>query len=164
MTATFLNLPIEGDITRGTAAKPQRPLHEFQAIVAAALTQEGVTEFGWTQYTPYFNDGEPCVFGVHGLGHVVVDGVENEDGFPGYGDEEKRVMGEQPRRYVSGEGWVPSGPYVGPNQARYEALVALDGALSGGEFDVVLLELFGDHAEVRVVPGDAVHVEEYSHD
>ncbi len=21
--------------------------------------------FGWTQYTPYFNDGQPCVFSVH---------------------------------------------------------------------------------------------------
>lgn len=23
-----------------------------------------VHSFGWTQYTPYFNDGEPCVFGT----------------------------------------------------------------------------------------------------
>lgn len=24
-----------------------------------------VKAIGWTQYTPYFNDGEACVFGVH---------------------------------------------------------------------------------------------------
>lgn len=25
----------------------------------------GLESFGWTQYTPYFNDGEPCVFQIH---------------------------------------------------------------------------------------------------
>ncbi len=33
----------------------------------------------WTQYTDYFNDGEPCNFYVHGDAvDVVVDGVEAE--------------------------------------------------------------------------------------
>lgn len=33
-----------------------------------------VDSFGWTQYTPYFNDGEPCEFGVNDLFiHAKVD-------------------------------------------------------------------------------------------
>ena len=165
---TFMNLPIEGDITpSGRDDKPQRPLEEFQPIMAAALAQPGVTEIGWRQYTPYFNDGEPCVFSIYGMGSLTVDGVEiDEPGFPPYGDEEKSVLGERP---ISWQGAWPNrtkvlGTYTGPNAERYDALEALDTALGGGEFNRVLLNLFGDHAEVRVVPGEAIHVEFYEHD
>lgn len=26
--------------------------------------------FAWTQYSPYFNDGEPCIFRVHGINEI----------------------------------------------------------------------------------------------
>ncbi len=26
---------------------------------------EGLESFGWAQYTPYFMDGDPCVFGIY---------------------------------------------------------------------------------------------------
>ncbi len=39
------------------------------AFRAAALTvfqqHPELTSFRWTQYTPYFNDGDECVFGAH---------------------------------------------------------------------------------------------------
>jgi hypothetical protein len=36
---------------------------EGVAIVFAAHPR--LHSFGWTQYTPYFNDGDTCVFGAH---------------------------------------------------------------------------------------------------
>lgn len=33
----------------------------------------------WTQYAPYFNDGEPCVFSVHDMYAVHKDILQNED-------------------------------------------------------------------------------------
>ncbi len=33
----------------------------------------------WVQYTPYFNDGEPCTFSVHDIYYVLVGESENED-------------------------------------------------------------------------------------
>lgn len=158
---SLLGLSIVGEVTRGDHRKPQRTLEEFQPIVKAALEAEGVSEIRWNQYTPYFNDGDPCVFGVHGIRSVVVDGAEIEE--YGYGDEHDAVMGERPYRWEAG-GRVPTGPYVGPNEARFDAMEALNAALSQGEFEEVLITLFGDHAEVRVVPGDAIHVEFYEHD
>lgn len=29
-----------------------------------------LNSFSWTQYTPYFNDGEPCEFGVHEVDEI----------------------------------------------------------------------------------------------
>lgn len=169
-TTNFLGLPIEGDITRGGRDdKPQRPLEEFRPIVATALAQPGVTELGWTQYTPYFNDGEPCVFRSYGLRSLTVDGVEIEEpGFPPYREDAQAVLGKRPVSWVDVPGQRTRekvlGDYSGPNAERYDALEALHDAIGDGEFDRVLLALFGDHAEVRVVPGEAVHVEFYEHD
>lgn len=33
----------------------------------------------WTQYTPYFNDGEPCVFGVQEPSYKLSLGLPDED-------------------------------------------------------------------------------------
>lgn len=154
-------MSIVGEVDRGSDRRPQRPLEEFQTIVAAALESDGVAWFAWNQFTPYFSDGDPCVFHCYGLGTVEVDGHEVED-FPGYGPEDEAVLGKRPSEWINRERvW---GDYTGPNESRYDALSALNDALGGGEFEDVLLSLFGDHAEVRVVKGDAVHVEFYEHD
>lgn len=38
-----------------------------------------VDSFGWTQYTPYFNDGEPCVFGTGELFIVSKNDKDNDE-------------------------------------------------------------------------------------
>lgn len=37
-----------------------------------------ITSIHWTQYTPYFNDGDSCEFSVHEL-HYTVEGLANDD-------------------------------------------------------------------------------------
>lgn len=159
---TFLALPINGDIQHSTR-KDQRSEGELSPIVQAALDQPGVTEVSWRQYTPYFNDGDPCVFGAHGFS-CVVDGVEVED-FPPYSEDEVAVIGHWQRRWDQTDRvYNYQGEYVGPNQARFEALTNLSDAINHGEFLDVLLKLFGDNAEVRVVAGDSVYVDSCEHD
>jgi hypothetical protein len=45
----------------------------------------------WTQYTPHFNDGEPCVFGLHGIyvfpTQEASEDKENEYNFDCWGEE-----------------------------------------------------------------------------
>lgn len=81
MTAThnFLGIPIDGDITRGDKRVAQRPLSELQPLIRAVLNDPTMHSFGWTQYTPYFNDGEPCVFGVNEPWFRTVDDIERAD-------------------------------------------------------------------------------------
>lgn len=165
---SFIGIPIVGDVNQGETRVNQRPQSEFAEILQEALAQPGVTELGWEQAVPYFNDGDPCVFRCHGLDRGVIDGVEFEDEFPPYDDAAKAVTGERKKRYVfdteSRTGrYEWEGSYEGPNEARFNALATLDSALSNKEFDNVLLGLFGDHATVRVTPTE-IHVEFCEHD
>lgn len=38
-----------------------------------------IKKFGWSQYTPYFNDGEPCEFGANSCTIAFSDDVNNND-------------------------------------------------------------------------------------
>lgn len=44
---------------------------DFPALLAPLFAQsETIESIGWTQYTPYFSDGDECVFGVNELEYV----------------------------------------------------------------------------------------------
>jgi len=95
-----------------------------------------LVKFGWTQYTPYFNDGEACYFSANlGSPKILFKG-EDEDLY-------------EERWYSEGEeGYKPLATVV-------EFL---------GQFDDDDVEmLFGDHCEVTVTR-NGVEVEEYEHD
>lgn len=72
----FLGIPITGDIQRGSQRVPQKPLEELAPLMQALLDDPSIAWFGWRQYTPYFNDGEPCEFNVHGALAVMLDDAE----------------------------------------------------------------------------------------
>lgn len=161
----FLGIPIEGDITPGATRVEQKPIEELQPILQAVLDDPTITEFGWRQYTPYFNDGDPCEFSVHGTWVRTVDDTDaDEDELEMWGH---RSLGkvttewaenpENGRREKSGE------TYEGPDRARYDRCKALEKAVEGGRFEVVLLEAFGDHAEIKV-RRDGIEIEFYEHD
>jgi hypothetical protein len=56
--------PIEGAKYEQEAAVTQKSAEEFIALVDTLLAVDGVEAIRWHQYTPYFNDGEPCEFSV----------------------------------------------------------------------------------------------------
>lgn len=63
---SFLGIPVIGEIDTGSDDRvPQRPLSDLEPLIRDVLDDDEFYAFGWTQYTPYFNDGEPCVFRVH---------------------------------------------------------------------------------------------------
>ena len=166
MTTNFLGIPVHGDITQGENRKDQRPLEEFQPIVQAVLDDPTIVEFGWRQYTPYFNDGDPCTFGVHGTWvRTTADEDVDEDKLEMWGH---RSLGKIPGEWVDdpdrlGHTKWHAHPYEGPDEARYHRVKALEKAIEGGEFENVLLDAFGDHAEVTV-RRDGIEIEFYSHD
>lgn len=162
---SFLGVPVEGDVPAGTPRPVQRPLSDLEPLLRAVLTDDGVLSFGWTQYTPYFNDGERCVFGV------------NEPWFRTTTDAERNADDEDdndalaisihptlaPDRYdrVSGR-FVPVERDT-ESVHRYARCQALADALVTGEFDDVLLDAFGDHAHVRISRSGIV-VDSFEHD
>lgn len=104
----------------------------FKAVFAE---YPNVTRLEWTQYTPYFNDGDICVFSVNE--------VEIWDDTVGKDDE--------------------VGVYVcwGEGRQRYPMIADLADNLSRA--DTLLLEMFGDHCRITVTP-EGIDVEEYEHD
>ncbi len=157
--------PPEGVSNRGAVESALAQLNaakeEYQRLVQKLGTDairegllrvmelEGASSVYWTQYTPYFNDGDPCEF------HV------GEFAFPttkDYGDYE--VYDEK-----TGEDISYSGVYYYEgregNPPHWQEVREILGALSGMED--LFLAAFGDHVQV-LFDGTTFHVEDYSHD
>lgn len=166
----FLGIPVTGDISWGEKRPLQKPLSELEPLIRALLDDETIVEFGWRQYTPYFNDGDPCVFSTYGVwvrtvtddkdpdDEDISDSLSVEYGHPSLGEIQ---WGYSSGSYESRVRFVKG--YEGPDQARLERCLAFNDAIEGGSFDDVLLEAFGDHAEIRV-KRDGITVEFFTHD
>jgi hypothetical protein len=148
-TRSFLGIPVEGDIVAAEKRTKQRPIEELSPVMQAVLDDPHVVEFGWQQYTPYFNDGDPCVFSVHGA-WLRTDADDPE------ADTDELDIDYGHPTLSKGE----LEPWMTDLKAKADALGS---AIDGGAFDDVLLEAFGDHAEVKV-KRDGITVDEYSHD
>jgi hypothetical protein len=172
----FLGIPIHGDITRASSRTPQRPIEELQVAIAELLKHDDFTALRWQQYTPYFNDGDPCVFGVytHGLKGPDEDAGDYQDGFHDmsswgfsslsdeakefYGKYERGTYDRETRTY--GEGHWEVEP---KNPEMIHQAMKVSGMIESGAFNDALLEMFGDHATVTL-RRDKIDVEFYEHD
>jgi hypothetical protein len=165
-TKNFLGIPVVGDINEGDKRAKQRPIEDLAPLMQAILDDPTITEFGWTQYTPYFNDGDPCTFGVRG--EIWVRTITDEDVDDTYQLEISRYgghpsLGKRDRTWNRDTSSFDEHPYEGPDEARYDRCLALSDAIEGGEFLDVLLDAFGDHAEITVKK-DGIKVDFYEHD
>ena len=142
------------------------------------------TSFAWTQYTAYWNDGEPCEFSAH-TDYVYIDEEEDESDF--YNAEIDFKELKQKEKTIKSllseiEGLKKKGKKdddweIKHKQNRIEKLneLSLENAEKRFNFlkdindlmkniDQETLErMFGDHAKV-VVTKDGVNVEHYDHD
>lgn len=126
-----------------------------------------VTRIQWTQYTPHFNDGEACEFGVNDPELQVAQSYLDRHpdviaGQPDWNlhltdtpdDEEE----EECERYVS--------TYIldKAKKAQYPELYdAVEAIKILFEAEDILQHVFGDHASVIATP-DMIECEEYEHD
>jgi hypothetical protein len=169
---TFLGIPIDGAIVRGERKPDQRPLEELAPLMQAVLDDPLVTEFGWTQFTPYFNDGDPCVFSTRApwfrtAAEVPAPGDEDEESDDESDDEDRLTIDHHPTLGTShwnGKTCRYVDVKLSPDRAVTSAKCKeLSGAIEGGTFDVVLLDAFGDHAEITV-KRTGITVDFYDHD
>lgn len=91
----------------------------------------------WTQYTPHFNDGEPCTFG-------------SQHEWPDF------AFGALPEDLDDADAWEES---EGKNPAAEKKLLEFLKAFEDDD----MLQMFGDHARV-IVTRRGVKVREYDHD
>jgi hypothetical protein len=131
-------------------------------------TYPEVKNVSWTQYTPYFNDGEECTFSAH-VDYFYVNGRDNYgDTIWGYDEEDcegEAVFNRDEMDYD----WVDvpgqrrrQKQYKNPNSRSVKIYEAISGFLKQLDNDDYKT-MFGDHAMVKVSKGEVV-VEEYEHD
>jgi hypothetical protein len=100
----------------------------------------------WTQYTPYFNDGDPCYFRVHEFDvHITGVSYEGEDEEDDYSYGETLYTMKQSKEQDVLD--------------IVKSIKALEKELP----DDVLESVFGDHCKV-VATAKGFDVDEYSHD
>ena len=151
MAEMFFGIPIEGDITRGHRGRiEQRPKEELFPIFQDVFADPRVQHVVWTQHTPYFNDGEPCEFSVDCFG-AVLEGIDYSDVCRwGESDPTHAYPDELTTSYSLSED--------DPLKGKLQTLER-----TGGPFEDVYLELFGDHARI-IASRDKFIVEYYEHD
>lgn len=177
-----LDRPISGDITPSNRSSvPQISKEEFMDRLDAVLNLPKVKSVVWDQYTPYFNDGDECLFGIQEP-RLILESDEE-------GDDQDALFGTGYREYYSGytaSELYQAKPGVGydywtgtyPNRTIIRSkvtFIAQDGtdlepyfdALSAfsktAEWEDVALTNFGDHATVTATT-EGFSVDYYEHD
>lgn len=112
----------------------------------------------WTQYTPYFNDGDTCVFNVNGFGYKTFDD-DNDDYI--WGEcVTGRYYDYESRKWV--DGLLPDELALGYTEEMCKDWLELSNSLRGIP-DEIYEDLFGDHSQITVTR-EGITVDEYDHD
>lgn len=113
--------------------------HEAFSQAAAELFKKHplMESFGWTQYTPYFNDGEECTFSVH-------SGDPDINGINGYDIEDSIENKTEAQALMAA-------------QKDVENLLELMN-------ESTMEDIFGDHTSVTVHRDGHIETDDYSHD
>lgn len=174
---------VSGDLNlNDRSVVPQISAAEFLERVDAVLDVPGVKALIWDQYTPYFNDGDPCEFSVNEVRVILAGDSDDDDEDEGefdYGvgrssgelwdyprhangtaDYSSVWSGEWPNRTVNVDvvRWIEVDGVDIP--ALYHALEPLSRT---AQWESVALKNFGDHATVRATKS-GFSVDYYEHD
>lgn len=183
----MFGIPVHGDVHEDRPAIEQRPIEDLEPVFRALIDDPNVHSFGWTQYTPYFNDGDTCEFGVGEPWLRTVDDVDRDDlddynfevsGYHptlGWHDSVRCDLSEEElaakRDKYTSRGWSSS--YVAtyeyrdvPREPKYPETLERAKKLGGiqlYEFEYAMKQAFGDHARVTVTK-DGITIDEYDHE
>jgi len=118
---------------------------EFQKVFEA---YPKITVIKWNQYTPYFNDGDTCEFGV---GSFVISNALNAEEVSSYGEYEGETEGE----------WAEE--LWGDTAKEYPLIRDLENFCNTGIGKEILLMTFEDHSIVTATC-EGFDIEEYEHE
>lgn len=127
------------ELKRLKASMSEKFQEELKSAFKEVFEQyPNIIKITWMQFTPYFNDGSPCIFSVHDLSIFDETIIQEDDD-----DYEEGIS------------------LYGEDAEKYPLLVKMETALMSA--DDLLLEMFGDHCKITVTP-NGIDVAEYDHD
>lgn len=163
---TFIGKPIEGDKAPTNLPPEQAPDGDLELAFLKVFQFNEVRAVRWRQYTPYWNDGEPCLFHIYEIFLKFSTTGENDgdygDGYVGaYDKTYKALLGEY--KWVGNYESRMRVPVTSPNPALTTACWGLEAAITRGRHSLLLQELFGDHAIVTATR-EKFDIQFYEHD
>lgn len=127
-----------------------------------------IQAYRWTQYTPHFNDGDSCTFGVYSSGikfdETICPGKEGSDGEINYGGDCGDGFLEDyqlNKDFWSSKADILNFKQIKELEKAVKEVTKLFSHLSSMEKD--LQETFGDGVQVTVTKS-GVETEDYDHD
>lgn len=143
----------------------QRELQKKFQATAQALFKETTKEFFdknpsvtaivWAQYTPYFNDGDTCEFGVNEPTFTNAPDPHNVRYGEYEGDHETAADGSD---IFAWDGWGAT-----PDGLNVEMCKAFSRMIQSSEMEAVMKAMFDDHVKV-VATREGFDVDDYDHD
>lgn len=114
----------------------------------------GINALRWTQYTPYFNDGDACVFGVNDVYFTNAKGEQLNDvnSWGEYEGDDEDVWVEYYMPYFSGKEGVD-----------VTSCDFISDMINSSEMRDIMEQMFGDHVCVTVTR-EGIDVDDYEHD
>lgn len=123
-----------------------------QAFVDFFKVCPDIVALGWTQYTPYFNDGDECTFRINSFtfskNKELILNVEN---ITHYNLDDEDGFNVSSYRHHPEE----------CTEEEYQACLAIEGLAN--QLEDICKSVFGDHSSIVVTPTDMI-INEYSHD
>lgn len=163
----YFGIPIEGDFTESSSVVEQDPDEEFHKAIKAMLDDPEIVDFGWQQYTPYFNDGDPCTFSACGAWVRTKQDIDDEytedewpddsyefevnSSHPTFGD---RVWNDKTQSFETVV--RKASPELAEKCDRFSSVV------ESGRHEILLQKIFGNHTEIRVTK-TRIYQNEYEH-
>lgn len=143
--------PVTGEINRYNSDNnlpPQKELEDGFIQLLDEMFAAGATHVRWEQYTPYFNDGDPCNFST-GEWYVKTADTPEDAGDYGYGFEDNYDLQQR----------------VGEDHPLVKVLQKLTyrGEFNTKEYYLALNKAFGDPAQVTATP-EGFNIEYYDHE
>jgi hypothetical protein len=142
----------------------QRELQKKFQEASQSLLKEGIKSFfemnpgvaaiKWAQYTPYFNDGDECVFNVYDVNFTNATGDDLDDvsTWGEYEGENESVWCESHVHNLKDKEGVDAG-----------SCEAFAGLIGSYDMRDVMQEMFGDHISVTITR-DGIDVDDYEHE
>lgn len=150
---------------------------EFQTVARDLFKQQTkeffqlvpqVKAFRWTQYTPYFNDGDTCEFGVNDVYFTNAEGKDLNDvtSWGDYDGENENIWSESSYIFDSMSEYYAKrreelGVTFTPEQVR--AIVDISNMIQSHEMKDIMEAMFGDHVVITATAA-GFDVEEHEHD
>lgn len=127
----------------------------------------GITALKWTQYTPYFNDGDPCEFRVNDVYYTnaPADELENVNAWGEYeGEDESVWVASNIKHTLSSKYYEEEAAKIlAAGGVDEDSCNLIDKMISSSEMEEIMEEMFGDHVQVTATR-EGFDITEHSHD